>query len=113
MVHCGYDPSGALGTNYQSGDHWKNIQYNFGPKPKPTAHGQQVHAFNGASAGKGHLAEARAALKNGVSGAKSVFQHHGGSLPQERGNCGAGDTRQRDELLAKIKTAGKIELKLE
>jgi hypothetical protein len=29
MVHCGYDPSGALGTNYQSGDNWKNFKYNF------------------------------------------------------------------------------------
>ena len=35
MVHCGYDPSGALGTNYQSGDNWKNFAYNFGAKPKP------------------------------------------------------------------------------
>ena len=23
MVHCGYDPSGALGTNYRRGDNWK------------------------------------------------------------------------------------------
>src|SRR6186713_3324331 len=37
MVHCGYDPSGALGTNYQSGDNWKNFRYNFGAKPKPYA----------------------------------------------------------------------------
>ena len=35
MVHCGYDPSGALGTNYQRGDNWKNISYNFAAKPKP------------------------------------------------------------------------------
>ncbi len=35
MVHCGYDPSGALGTNYQRGDNWKNIKYNFGAKPRP------------------------------------------------------------------------------
>ena len=35
MVHCGYDPSGALGTNYQRGDNWKNFRYNFGAKPKP------------------------------------------------------------------------------
>jgi MoaA/NifB/PqqE/SkfB family radical SAM enzyme len=35
MVHCGYDPSGALGTNYQKGDNWKNIKYNFGLKPRP------------------------------------------------------------------------------
>src|SRR2546429_262860 len=35
MMHCGYDPSGALGTNYHSGDNWKNIKYNFWPRPKP------------------------------------------------------------------------------
>ena len=35
MVHCGYDPSGALGTNYQAGDNWKNFKYNFWPRPKP------------------------------------------------------------------------------
>jgi hopanoid biosynthesis associated radical SAM protein HpnH len=35
MVHCGYDPSGALGINYMKGDLWKNIKYNFGSKPKP------------------------------------------------------------------------------
>ena len=35
MVHCGYDPSGALGTNYQRGDNWKNFKYNFSAKPKP------------------------------------------------------------------------------
>jgi hypothetical protein len=63
MVHCGYDPSGALGTNYQAGDTWKNVAYNFGPKPAPYPHGDRVNAFNGVSIGKGHLAEARAALK--------------------------------------------------
>src|SRR4051812_42776296 len=57
MVHCGYDPSGALGTNYQSGDNWKNIKYNFGAKPKPYYAGREVTAFNGVSIGKGHLAE--------------------------------------------------------
>src|SRR5437016_4130636 len=63
MVHCGYDPSGALGTNYQRGDDWKNIRYNFAPKPQPYYEGRKVNAFNGFSAGKGHLAEAKAALK--------------------------------------------------
>ena len=33
MVHCGYDPSGALGVNYQKGDLWKNLKYNFAPRP--------------------------------------------------------------------------------
>jgi MoaA/NifB/PqqE/SkfB family radical SAM enzyme len=62
MVHCGYDPSGALGTNYQRGDHWKNFKYNFWPRPPRSLEGQHVNAFNGVSAGKGHLAQAQAAL---------------------------------------------------
>jgi hypothetical protein len=105
MMHCGYDPSGALGTNYQSGDNWKNFKYNFGPKPKPFYEGRKVNAFNGVSIGKGHLAEARAAINPKLAGAKSAFQRsddHGGS-------CGTGDTSQRDELLAKIREAGKVE----
>jgi MoaA/NifB/PqqE/SkfB family radical SAM enzyme len=59
MVHCGYDPSGALGTNYQPGDHWLNFKYNFGPRPKPCLEGQQVKAFNGVSIGKGHVTAAK------------------------------------------------------
>jgi len=62
MVHCGYDPSGALGTNYRSGDHWKNFKYNFWPRPPRCEDGHQVKAYNGASVGKGHLAEAKAAI---------------------------------------------------
>src|SRR6516162_7990542 len=77
MVHCGYDPSGALGTNYQRGDNWKNIKYNFFPRPRPFYEGRRVNAFNGFSAGKGHLAEAKAAVKAGLAGAKSVFQNNG------------------------------------
>ena len=67
MVHCGYDPSGALGTNYQAGDNWKNIRYNFGAKPKPFAHGSRVNAYNGVSIGKGHLAEAKAAIRTSAT----------------------------------------------
>src|SRR5436190_57139 len=33
MVHCGYDPSGALSSGF--GDNWKNFKYNFGAKPQP------------------------------------------------------------------------------
>jgi len=64
MVHCGYDPSGALGTNFQRGDNWKNFKYNFWPKPARYERGHEVNAFNGFSVGKGHLAPAKAALKN-------------------------------------------------
>jgi hopanoid biosynthesis associated radical SAM protein HpnH len=74
MVHCGYDPSGALGTNFQRGDNWKNFKYNFWPKPKPYSEGAKVNAFNGVSIGKGHLAEAKAAINAGLAGAKSAFQ---------------------------------------
>jgi hypothetical protein len=81
MVHCGYDPSGALISNPR--DNWKNLRYNFGAKPKPYYAGREVKAFNGFSIGKGHLAEATAAINTS-------------------GGCGSGDTRQRDELLAKI-----------
>jgi hopanoid biosynthesis associated radical SAM protein HpnH len=93
MVHCGYDPSGALGTNYQPGDNWKNIKYNFGPKPKPDPAGANVQAFNGASVGKGHLAEARLALQESKGGKITI---------QPVADCGATDQRQRAELLAKI-----------
>ncbi len=86
MVHCGYDPSGALGTNYQRGDHWKNFKYNFWPKPKPCDRGRQVEAFNGFSIGKGHLAEAKAAI-----------QRAGGAPPKAPGR-GPDGASMRDEV---------------
>ena len=82
MVHCGYDPSGALSTNLR--DNWKNLRYDFGAKPKPYYAGKSVNAFNGFSIGKGHLAEAKAAINTPAA------------------SCGTGDSSQREELLAKI-----------
>ncbi len=102
MVHCGYDPSGALGTNYQAGDNWKNFRYNFWPRPKPSYEGRKVQAFNGASIGQGHLAQAKAAVKAGLAGAKPAFQNKGNN-GHSGGSCGTGDTTQRDELLARIR----------
>jgi len=119
MVHCGYDPSGALGTNYQRGDNWKNFKYNFSPRPKRYAQGHQVNAFNGASIGKGHLAEAKAAINSGLAGARSSFARGGSGIPEAiastggAGPCSSGDTSQRDALLAKVKDAKKIELDAE
>jgi len=107
MVHCGYDPSGALGTNYQRGDNWKNIRYNFAARPKPYAAGRQVNAFNGVSVGKGHLAEAKAAINPGLAGSKSAFQNNGNNGAAS-GACGSGDTSQRDDLLAKVRAAKKV-----
>ena len=86
MVHCGYDPSGALGTNYQRGDNWKNFAYNFGrkPRPHPASAELEQRAYNGFSIGKGHLAEAKAAVNReidsvpaGLAGAKSAFARGG------------------------------------
>lgn len=106
MVHCGYDPSGALGTNYQSGDNWKNFAYNFGRKPARYLAGDKVLAFNGASIGKGHLAEAKAAVSKEISGSKSVYQRNGHHDHSDETPSG-GDTSQRDDLLAKINAAKK------
>ena len=102
MVHCGYDPSGALGTNYQSGDNWKNFKYNFAPRPAPSVEGSKVKAYNGVSIGKGHMSGARNSATAGLNGAKSAFQHNGDH--DHGGGCGSGDTSQRDDLLAKIRS---------
>jgi hypothetical protein len=69
MVHCGYDPSGALGTNYRPGDNWKNFKYNFGSRPKPFPFSSELEkrVFNGASIGKGHLAQAKIATSTAPS----------------------------------------------
>jgi MoaA/NifB/PqqE/SkfB family radical SAM enzyme len=54
MVHCGYEPTATLGLNSQPGDTWKNIAFNFGPKPKPRKEGASVNPFDGVGAGNGH-----------------------------------------------------------
>ena len=100
MVHCGYDPSGALGTNFQRGDNWKNFKYNFWPKPRPFYEGRKVTAFNGVSIGKGHLAEAKTAVNRGLAGAKSAFQNNaadGGT----NDSCGTQEVSPQGGLLAK------------
>jgi hopanoid biosynthesis associated radical SAM protein HpnH len=53
MMNCGYEPTAALGIEAQPGDMWKTIKFNFGAKPVGTG-GEQVDAFNGVTAGKGH-----------------------------------------------------------
>ena len=104
MVHCGYDPSGALGTNYRRGDNWKNFRYNFASKPKPYAEGHKVAAFNGTSVGKGHLAEAKKAINkdNRLKGAKSAYQRQESEAATPSGGCGSGGSTEKDSLLAKI-----------
>src|ERR1700733_7420062 len=82
MVHCGYEQSIALSGSPR--DMFQNFAFNFGAKPKPYYAGKSVNAFNGVSIGKGHLAEAKAAINSSTGG------------------CGSGATTQRDELMAKI-----------
>ena len=118
MVHCGYDPSGALGTNYQRGDNWKNFKYNFGAKPNPYPASIELEkrAFNGVTIGKGHLAEAKAAI-NPAASARSAFSRKEGDASSNGDGarhigtfCGGnGDASQREELLAKITAAKKRE----
>jgi hopanoid biosynthesis associated radical SAM protein HpnH len=104
MVHCGYEQSGALGTNYQRGDNWKNLKSNFSRKPRPDPAGARVQAFNGVSVGKGHLSEAKKVV-NGSH--KSVFfRREPDAVTASAGSCGNGDSRQRDELLAHIRKNG-------
>jgi MoaA/NifB/PqqE/SkfB family radical SAM enzyme len=33
MTHCGYEPTASLGIGGKPGDTWKNLAFNFGPKP--------------------------------------------------------------------------------
>jgi hypothetical protein len=64
-----------------------------------------VGAFNGFSVGKGHLAEAKAAVQEGSCAGADNGKPHASSF------CAGGDTSERDALLAKISAAKKIEAK--
>jgi len=55
MTHCGYEPTPSLGIDTQPGDTWKLIKYNFGPRPTPITDASHVNAYNGTTAGNGHL----------------------------------------------------------
>jgi MoaA/NifB/PqqE/SkfB family radical SAM enzyme len=115
MMHSGFEPTAALSGGVR--DSWINFKYNFGARPAayPASPELEKTAFNGVSIGKGHLAEAKAAVNEGLSGAKSAFARGGNDLPHEAshavssGGCSTGDTTQRDELLAKIGAARKAE----
>ena len=50
MVQCGYEPSATLGLQGKPGDTWKNIWFNFGPRPRPKSHIDPKIVFNGISA---------------------------------------------------------------
>ena len=62
MVHCGYEPTASLGLQAQRGDTWKNIRFNFGPKPKAAGFGSEITPYNGVTSGNGHLTGQKAEL---------------------------------------------------
>lgn len=120
MMHSGFEPTAALSSGLR--DSWINFKYNFGSRPAPYPRTPELEksAYNGVSIGKGHLAEAKAAVNKELAGAKSAFARAGNDLPHDHGHspasgggCGTGDTTQRDELLAKIGSARAVEVKSE
>jgi len=50
MVQCGYEPSATIGLQGKPGDTWKNIWFNFGPRPTPKNRPDPRIVFNGISA---------------------------------------------------------------
>jgi hopanoid biosynthesis associated radical SAM protein HpnH len=104
MVHCGYDPSGALGTNYQRGDNWKNFKYNFWPRPPayPADAELTKRVFNGVSIGQGHLAKAKtAAPTSAIPGSNHQGQSSAAALSS------SGGARARDLSGTKMAAAKK------
>ena len=110
MVHCGYDPSGALSSSPR--DSWVNMKYNFGAKPKPYPSSPELteRAFNGFSIGRGHLAEAKAAINSPAANARGAFSNDNGHEHETHvgSHCSSGDASERDALLARIKETGKV-----
>ena len=66
MTHCGYEPTPSLGIDTQRGDTWKLIRYNFGQKPRPVADASHVDAYNGVTAGHGHLTGKRDSVQANI-----------------------------------------------
>ncbi|MHA3774330.1 adenosyl-hopene transferase HpnH [Verrucomicrobiota bacterium sgz303538] len=56
MMHCGYEPTASLGLQAKRGDTWKNVTFNFAPRPARVS-AEGIQAFNGVSIGKGHMQE--------------------------------------------------------
>jgi hopanoid biosynthesis associated radical SAM protein HpnH len=126
MMHSGFEPTAALSSGLR--DTWVNFRYNFGsrPAPYPTSDTLTQAAYNGATIGKGHLAEAKAAVNREFSGAKSAFARNGNDIPHDAGaghdhdhdhgasggGCSTGPANdQLADLKAKIAAAKKIEVK--
>ena len=125
MMHSGFEPSGALSSSPR--DSWINFKYNFGSRPPayPASPELTRSAYNGATIGKGHLAEAKEAVNREFAGVKSSFARGGNDLPHDHsheasgssGGCSSGASGaavdQLADLKAKMAAAKKIEVKSE
>jgi hypothetical protein len=125
MMHSGFEPSGALSSSPR--DSWVNFKYNFGSRPPayPSSPELTRSAYNGATIGKGHLAEAKEAVNREFAGVKSSFARGGNDLPHDHsheasggsGGCSSGASGaavdQLADLKAKMAAAKKIEVKSE
>ncbi|MCW5559519.1 MAG: DUF3463 domain-containing protein, partial [Verrucomicrobiae bacterium] len=120
MMHSGYEPSGALSTSVR--DTWVNMRFNFGSRPKPYLASPELTrlAYNGVTIGKGHLAEAKAAVNRELAGAKSAYQRrdeaadpqaNGAGAGNGNGSCGNGSSAERDALLAKVRERSAVGVK--
>jgi hypothetical protein len=63
MVHCGYEPTASLGLQGKLGDTWKNLVYNFGPRPRPKGEVDLARVFDGVSADEAKSAPKAEALR--------------------------------------------------
>ncbi len=92
MMHSGFEPSAALSNSPR--DSWVNFKYNFGSRPPPYPASAELTraAYNGATIGKGHLAEAKAAVSREFSGSKSAFARNGNDIPHAGGHDPASET---------------------
>ena len=92
MVHCGYDPSGALSTS--AAGHLEKPVLQFQRQAQALLRGPERQGLQ------------RLFHRQGPSGrSQSRHQSTGG------GGCGTGDTTQRDELLAKIAKTRRLDAK--
>ena len=79
MTQCGFEPSGALSSRLD--DTWKNFVYNFAAKPKPNGRGKTVNAYNGVTAGKGHLTGPQVKKNSSPLATSDVVPEPAASLP--------------------------------
>ena len=107
MVHCGYDPSGALGTNYQRGDNWKNIRYNFARPAQALLRGPPGQCLQRRSPSARAISPKPRPPSTPAWPARNPPSRTTGTTAARGGACGSGDTSQRDELLAKVRAAKK------